>query len=154
VTDLSNRVFTNADQEVVEYDGSPVTWRVSAYVIVEKDDKILLLKNRTEKLYDIPGGGVEIGESVEEAVAREAMEEAGATVKLGDLIHYKQGWFKHGNGNFYQTLQLCFRAELVGELMKPTEADIEWVDFVSKEMLDKYPLPAFVLEAIGELRSL
>lgn len=138
------KTFINADQEAVEYDGSSVTWRVSAYVIVKKDNAMLILKNKNEKLYDIPGGGIEMGESIEEALHREAMEEAGASVKIGQLIDVAQGWFKHVNGNFYQTLQLFYAAELIGELVEPTEGTTEWVGWVKMNELDKYPLPTAV----------
>lgn len=136
-----DKIFTDADQEVVAYDGSPVDWRNSAYAFVVESGQILLVKNRLEKLYDIPGGGIDLGETLEEALAREALEEAGAKLKIGSLLDQQVDWFYHRGGKYYQTLQLFFTASLVGELNKPSDPDIEWAGFVPISELTKYPLP-------------
>jgi ADP-ribose pyrophosphatase YjhB (NUDIX family) len=151
-SNLNNQIFTNADQEIVEYDGSPITWRISAYVFVIKDDSVLLIKNKIEKVYDIPGGGIEIGETIKEAVDREAMEEAGARVKMGDLVEVVQDWFQHANGNYYQTIQLYYTAQVVGELEEPTEETSEFVGFVKFDELKNYPLPKAVLTALEKIK--
>lgn len=58
---------------------------VKARAIIFKDNKILLLKNINKKTgeikYMLPGGGVESGESIKTAAAREALEEYGVVVK-------------------------------------------------------------------------
>jgi 8-oxo-dGTP pyrophosphatase MutT (NUDIX family) len=150
---LSDKTFFNADQEPVVYDGSPVNWRVSAYVIVRQDDQILIIKNRREKLYDIVGGGIELGEGIQEAVTRECSEEAGIQVKLGGLLDAHVAWFHHRRDNFYQTLQLFYAAELVGELQNPSDPDIEWRGFVpAAEIGVKYRLPEFVEKVIKNSR--
>ena len=113
----------------------------------------LFLKNKNEKLYDIPGGGIELGETIEEAIHREAMEEAGVTIKLGKLQHIQQGFFKHVNGNFYQTLQLFYLSEQVGELREPTEGTTEFVAFIPILNLNEYPLPKSVLNVIDTLNA-
>jgi 8-oxo-dGTP diphosphatase len=134
--------FHNADQEPVEYDGSPISWRVSAYALVVHHDELLIIKNRLEKLHDIIGGGVEFGETIEEALHREALEESGARIKIGTLVDAVTGWFYHRNGNFYQTIQLFYTAELMGDLQEPTEKDIAWRGFVPLKHLGvKYKLP-------------
>lgn len=122
--------FINANLEPVPYDGSEVTWRVSAYALIIKDRKLLLAKSRHEKYYDVIGGGVDIGETIEEALHREAMEEAGARIQIGKLLFTAMDWFYHRKGKFYQTLQLYYQAELVGELEQATDADIGWTGFV------------------------
>lgn len=151
--DLSSRVFTNADQEVVPYDGSPIEWRVSVYVMVIKDGKILLGKSKVEKLYDIPGGGIEIGESIEEAIEREALEEAGAKIKLGEVVSVCLDWFYHRKGKFYQTLQMFYTAELIGELGQPTDEESEKVLWAPLAEIEKYPLPPVVYQAIQKIQK-
>ena len=150
---LTSRIFTNADQEVVNYDGSPVTWRVSAYVLVVTDRKLLIIKNKHEKVYDVPGGGIEIGETIEEAVAREAMEEAGAIVKVGKLVDVVEDWFYYKKGTYHQTIQLFYQAKLIGKLGKPAEGTIEFVDFIPFNNLDEYPLPVAVEKALKQLKK-
>jgi ADP-ribose pyrophosphatase YjhB (NUDIX family) len=58
----------------------PATFPVSACVYLERDGKILLLKRaggEATGAWYVPGGGVEHGESFEEAARRELFEEAG-----------------------------------------------------------------------------
>lgn len=148
-----NRTFTNADQEVVVYSGESVSWRVSAYVLIIENNSILIIKNKNEKFYDVPGGGIEFGETIEEAIARELMEEAGVVAKIDNLIHVQEGFFKHVNGNFYQTIQLFHSGVLISELAQPSEETTEFVGFVQLSELDKYPLPKPAIKAISKLRA-
>jgi ADP-ribose pyrophosphatase YjhB (NUDIX family) len=63
--------------------------RVGVYAVVMKDDHILLIKQKkgpyTGKL-DFPGGGMEFGESPEEALRRELVEEVAMEFKSYHLI--------------------------------------------------------------------
>ena len=55
--------------------------------IIENDNnEILLVKNRHHGEYTVPGGQVEIGENLIEALKREIREEAGVEVEVGKLI--------------------------------------------------------------------
>lgn len=55
---MENKIFLNADNEVIKYDGSGITWRVSVYAVVIRENQLLIIKNKLEKLHDIIGGGV------------------------------------------------------------------------------------------------
>jgi len=52
-------------------------------LILIKDESILLVKHTYQNLWFLPGGGVEKGETLEQAIRREAQEEIGA--QLSDL---------------------------------------------------------------------
>lgn len=54
--------------------------RPSARGIIEKDGKLLLVYSRKFDYYKFPGGGIEPGESMEEALIREVHEETGYNV--------------------------------------------------------------------------
>lgn len=146
---LTQRQFTDADQEPISYSQQELTWRVSAYALVVKDGKLLIIKNKLEKLHDIIGGGIEFGETIEDALHREAMEEGGVKIKIGKLLGTALDWFYHKKGTYHQTLQLFYLAELSGELNSPTDLDIEWVGFVNlDEIGTKYHLPPVVENVI------
>ena len=51
--------------------------RDAARAIILNNKKIALLFSKTEKYYKFPGGGIETGESREDALRREVMEECG-----------------------------------------------------------------------------
>jgi 8-oxo-dGTP diphosphatase len=57
--------------------------------IVLAGDQVLLVKRGTEPskgLWSLPGGAVEVGESLEEACAREILEETGIQARVGLLV--------------------------------------------------------------------
>jgi 8-oxo-dGTP diphosphatase len=102
--------------------------RVSGRGIVINYDKILLNEFGNGKYYNIPGGGVEPGETVKQAVVREIFEESGLEVTVGDLIYVLE--YEPNNCNFiYGTkpqISLVFRCFLKGDdkIKSPSVPDV------------------------------
>ena len=61
--------------------------RVSARAVVIHDNKILLNEFGNGLYYNLPGGGVEDGEMVKDAVVREVLEETGLLVEVGTMLY-------------------------------------------------------------------
>lgn len=64
--------------------------QVAVGAIVFKDDKILLVKRDKaphKDLWAIPGGSVELGETLQEAAEREVLEEIGLNIKAKEPVH-------------------------------------------------------------------
>jgi 8-oxo-dGTP diphosphatase len=62
---------------------------VGVGAIIFRGEQVLLVKRGTEPAYgkwSVPGGLVEVGESLREAVLREVQEEVGLTVAVRDLV--------------------------------------------------------------------
>jgi ADP-ribose pyrophosphatase len=72
-------------------DGSyPDQPRVAVGAIVFKNDKVLLVrrgKPPAEDLWAIPGGRVEIGETLQEAAEREILEETGIAIRALEPVY-------------------------------------------------------------------
>ncbi|MEE8199742.1 MAG: NUDIX hydrolase [Candidatus Acidoferrales bacterium] len=69
-----------------EYPDRPV---VGVGGVVIRDGRVLLAQRAAEPLaghWSLPGGGVELGETLEEAVVRELREETGLTVRVLELV--------------------------------------------------------------------
>lgn len=63
-------------------------WRPGAYALIVRDDAVLLSlwDGPVEKVWTLPGGGIEFGEQPDEACLREVFEETGYRVRLGPLL--------------------------------------------------------------------
>jgi 8-oxo-dGTP diphosphatase len=84
-------------------------WRPSAYGIVIKDDKVLLSRQFGDS-YDLPGGGVDLGEELEAAVIREVKEETGIDVTNPINLGAENSFFHsaHGNKKSYHAILLYY----------------------------------------------
>jgi ADP-ribose pyrophosphatase YjhB (NUDIX family) len=60
-----------------------------ARVVIVKSDRVALIRRLRDghTYFLFPGGGVEEGETPEQAARREAVEELGVEVELGELVH-------------------------------------------------------------------
>lgn len=58
----------------------------AAAIIKDGDGRILLQQRSDNGLWGLPGGSVEIGESVRDAILREVREETGLTVEVVRLV--------------------------------------------------------------------
>ena len=70
-----------------EYPHSP---QIAVGAIVIRDDKVLLVKRRnppSKGLWSIPGGCVELGETMKEAAEREVKEETGVIIRAKDPVN-------------------------------------------------------------------
>lgn len=67
--------------------GLPRLTRIGAYVLCTDANRLLLTRLSTDGLrWTLPGGGVDFGEHPADAARREAREETGLEVELGDLL--------------------------------------------------------------------
>ena len=69
-----------------EYPDAPL---VGVGAIIIEQDRVVLVKRAHPPLageWSIPGGALEIGETLRQAAAREALEEAGIVVEVGELL--------------------------------------------------------------------
>ena len=70
-----------------EYPDSP---QIAVGAVVIRDEKVLLVKRRKppgKGLWSIPGGRVELGETLKEAAEREVKEEAGVIIRAKDPVY-------------------------------------------------------------------
>lgn len=62
---------------------------VGVGAVIVMDGRVVLIRRRYEPLkgqWSLPGGGVEVGETLEDAVTREIHEETGLEVEVGPVI--------------------------------------------------------------------
>lgn len=93
----------------------PVTLSPRYQAAILRDGKMLLIMHREHnggrEYWVIPGGGREVGETEEECVAREALEETHLVVAVGELLLT----FDHPKPNVIQKMKTYHCTILAGE---------------------------------------
>jgi ADP-ribose pyrophosphatase YjhB (NUDIX family) len=74
-------------------------FRPSAYAIIVHDGKIALVTNQSSGKYFPPGGGVEIDETLEDALRREVREETGLEIEIGQFAFFRESFFYYDPGD-------------------------------------------------------
>jgi 8-oxo-dGTP pyrophosphatase MutT (NUDIX family) len=92
---------------------SKLFFRPSVYGVVMEGNKVLLSKQWDG--YDFPGGGVELGETIEEALRREYFEETGIRVEVGKILFCGNDFFKVPfGGKFVQSILMFYSCKKIG----------------------------------------
>ncbi|MEM1659247.1 MAG: NUDIX hydrolase [Candidatus Jordarchaeales archaeon] len=93
-------------------------------VIVGKDGESIILVKRSnppfKDYYALPGGFVEVGEKLEEALKREVMEETGLEIEVERMIGVYDDPNRDPRGHVVTVAYLC--REVGGELRAATDA--------------------------------
>ena len=103
--------------------------REGVYLVPMKEGKIGVVK--TSKGYFLLGGGLDNGESHEECIKRECLEEAGYTVSVGSKVCSAEMYYEYPTIGYFHPIQTYYVGELLEQICIPVEDDHEfvWVDF-------------------------
>jgi 8-oxo-dGTP pyrophosphatase MutT (NUDIX family) len=158
---MDNVDYVNRQGEPVEPPADAVfKHRVGAFVICMAKDRILMLKPQDgQGLWELPGGGLDEGESPEQAVFREVYEETGFDLSNCDLkrIHEQQVYQHIAEQDcFWNYDQIYFL--MTGHDMDscafpetrktPEKGEMSWI---SKDQLQNLPLKNTTAKAMRDL---
>lgn len=134
-------ICVNEQGERVEAQKDSLEFRPSVYGVCIREGKVLLSGQWNG--YDFPGGAVEKGETLEEALKREVREETGIEVSKGDLLYMTEQFFLHPvTKKCYHGILFYYKCEYVnGELStggfsKEESAYIKPAEWVPLEKVD------------------
>lgn len=136
-------------------------FRYRAAAIIIEDNKVLFATNEKEDYYYSVGGGVHIGETVEEAVVREVYEETGIHYEVDRLVFIHENFF-NGDGSlqgkechelaFYFLMKSRGTQELNSNSY--TQGVKETLHWIPLNELEKYrAYPTFFSEKLKKLQE-
>lgn len=110
-------------------------YRVAARVLAVQSDKVLLVREKDDKWWALPGGGVDHGESIESTLIREVKEELGVpSHKVSSdfqIVYYNIGNVVNG----VPRMNLFFKVSLPEDQLRQTDHVLEWRWFTEDEFM-------------------
>lgn len=122
-------------------------------VILKENNKYLLVQEKQPKAYklwNLPAGRIDVGETIEEGAIREAKEETGYEVKLKDRVG-----IYHENGD--NAVKHVFTADIIGgELDIPEDEmfDAKWYSLEEIKSLEGELRAPWILKSILDSEKL
>jgi ADP-ribose pyrophosphatase YjhB (NUDIX family) len=87
--EMASEGCDNSQEEIeacYEMEGGYATPKVDVRGVVFREGKILLVKERADGLWTLPGGWADVGDTPSEAVEREVLEESGFQTQASKLL--------------------------------------------------------------------
>ncbi len=107
------------DPRLTEIDDA--LYRIATRVLVIKGRKVLLVREKDDDWWSFPGGGVDYGETIRDALIREVVEELGV-VKEHITVDEAPAFISIGAiANGIPRCNIFYRASVPEEEIKPTE---------------------------------
>lgn len=107
---------------------------VGAGIFIYKDRNVLLQKRKDNGCWSMHAGGLEIGETVEEAAKRELLEETGLTANTLCLLGVFSGEdmrYTYPNGDKVSIVQIIYTCnDFLGDITREQEevSELKWFD--------------------------
>lgn len=118
---------------------------VAVSVFIQDDQgRLLMIRRADNDLYAIPGGQLELGETLTQAAVREVMEETGIDIEVIGLVGIYSNpnhVLAYDDGEVRQEFSICFRARAVGGALRTSieSTAVHWVELANVPNLDIHP---------------
>ncbi|WP_137994275.1 NUDIX hydrolase [Streptomyces vilmorinianum] len=118
-------------------------------VVTDSEGRILVQRRRGNDLWALPGGGMDMGDSLPGAAVREVREETGLEVEITGLVGTytdPRHVIAYSDGEVRRQFNVCFTARIVGGSLTISEESTE-LRFVEPD-----ELPALAMHHTQRLR--
>ncbi len=134
----------------LEADAGYRTPKLDARGVVFREDRILLVRERSDGLWTLPGGWVDVGDALSEAVEREVREESGFLVKARKLLACFDRRRHPHPPSMYHSFKLFVLCDLQGgEATASNETD--GAEFFAEQELPPLSVPRVVAPQIARM---
>ena len=116
---------------------APILTVGAVVLIVDEQNRLLMLKRSDNKSWGLPGGAVEPGELVEDAALRETLEESGLQVDEMSLFGVFSGpecYYKYPNGDEVYNVTVAYLSREVSGDIRLNGEHTEWGWFLVEEI--------------------
>lgn len=100
-------------------------FRASAYGVLVENGKVLLKRHPAIDKFDLPGGGIELDETIPEGLIREFKEETGLSVEIGKLLLVEDSFFTYNDEDAHGILIFYEVKRISGTLTINEEDSVE-----------------------------
>ena len=116
----------------------------AAILIVDEQDRLLLMKRSDSGCWGPPGGAVEPGEVVDKAAKREALEETG--LQVGEMLLFgvfsgPKLYYIYPNGDEVYNVTIVYLSQDVSGEIQLNDEHTEWRWFTPKNIPDNLSPP-------------
>jgi len=113
---------------------------VGAAIINDEGKVLIALRGKKAKnergKWEIPGGAVELGETLSEAIKREVKEEIGVVIEVGELLHLSDHIIEIEGQHWVSPTYLCKIISGTPTILEPEKCErLEWFTIEEAEQL-------------------
>ena len=110
-------------------------------VVTDENGRILLQRRRDNDKWALPGGVMELGESLRDCAVREVKEETGLDVEVTGMVGTysdPKHVFAYDDGEVRQEFSICFVAHVTGGQISSSDEshEVEWFEPSEVDDLD------------------
>lgn len=136
-----------------------IALRPSVYGLIISEGKLLLTITKSTGKYWPPGGGIDIGETMEMALKREVLEECGIEIDVSKPLFFREKFFYYAPTEEASQIYLLFflgtpknaSATLSSNDLHDESIDPQWVEISSLKSADFQGFGEEIMEYLNTL---
>lgn len=121
-------------------------------VVVDDEGRVLLQRRTDNGMWALPGGKMELGESLGDCAVRETFEETGVTVEVTGIVgtYTNPGHvFAYDDGEVRQEFSICLLARPTGGTLRTSDESFE-VAWFAPDSIDGLPMVPSIRKRIND----